>query len=47
MLLTANDCYKRYGAPIDEKAMILIRKWFTQQMHNMIVRRVELLLNRF
>ena len=23
MLLTANDCYKRYGAPIDEKAMIL------------------------
>ena len=26
---------------------ILIRKWFTQQMHNMIVRRVELLLNRF
>jgi len=23
MLLTASDCYKRYGAPVDEKAMIL------------------------
>ncbi len=26
---------------------ILIRKWFTRQMHNMIDRHVELLLNRF
>lgn len=26
---------------------IMIRKWFSPKMHNMIVRRVEFLLNRF
>jgi hypothetical protein len=26
---------------------VLVRKWFTQQMHNMINRHVELLLKRF